>query len=249
MAGDELNLPLPSDQPKAVADAKRDYASHRDYLKRAAPAADERAKLIRERAAEAFKDYIREERCSVIHFADINATELGRILAKYPVLAKPLMILCNVAERAIERDLGLKGLNSYSPRFQRDSAKALAGYLRPFLPERMELDSFCAVDRLMFLDKEIRKGKGRWEQRVSAALSKATESAGLQGGFKKRHFQSGDEDFELDAVYPATGNIQIAVDVKRIEARRDIHRPRSSPNGVLSFSAKGDTSTLYEGIC
>ena len=173
MPGDELNLPLPPNQSKAIADAPRDYASHRDYVKRATPAADERAKLIRERAAEAFKDYIREERCLIIHFADINATELGRILAKYPVLAKPLMILCNVAERAIERDLGLKGLNSYSPRFQHDPAKALAGYLKPFLPERMELESFCAVDRLMFLDKEIRKGKGRWEQHVSAALSKA----------------------------------------------------------------------------
>ena len=52
----------------------------------------------------------------------MNATELGRILAGHPVLAKPIMILCNVAERAVERDLGLKGLNSYSPRFQRDSA-------------------------------------------------------------------------------------------------------------------------------
>src|SRR5437667_10555444 len=111
MPGDELNLPLPSDPPKAVADAKRDYASHRDYVKRATPAANERAKLIRERAAEAFKDDIRDERCLVIHFADINATEIGRILAKYPVLAKPLMILCNVAVRAIERHRGTKGVN------------------------------------------------------------------------------------------------------------------------------------------
>ena len=28
----------------------------------------------------------------------------------------------------------------------------------------------------------------------------------------------------MDAAYPTTGNIQIAVDVKRIEARRDIHK-------------------------
>ena len=105
MGDDELDLPLSQPpQSEKVADAKAAYASHRDYLKRAAPAADDRAKIIREKALDAFKDYIREERCLIIHFADMNATELGRILAKYPSLAKPLMILCGVAERAIERD-------------------------------------------------------------------------------------------------------------------------------------------------
>ena len=32
------------------------------------------------------------------------------------------------------------------------------------------------------------------------------------------------EDFELDAACPRTGPISVAVDVKRIEARRDIHK-------------------------
>lgn len=224
MEGEELNLRLPSDKEGRVADVRGSYASHRDYLKRATPQADARYKIIREKALEAFKSYIREERCLVIHFDGMNATELGRVLAKYPSLAKPLMILCGVAERAIERDLGLKGLNSYSPRFQKDSAKVLAGYLKPFLPDSMELDSFCAVDRLMFLDKEIRKGKGRWEQLVRVALSAAGEMAAMKGGFKKRMFKSGGEAFELDAAYPATGEIAVAVDIKRIEARRDIHK-------------------------
>ncbi len=142
------------------------YATHRDYLKRAMPAAEERGRVIRQNALDAFQDFLTEERCVVINFRDMNATVLGRILANYPVLAKPLMILCNVAERAIERDLGLKGLNSYNPRFRRDSAKALAGYLKPFLPDRIE----------------------------------------------------------LDAGYPASGTLEIGVDVKRIEARRDIHK-------------------------
>jgi hypothetical protein len=224
VGGDEPDLPLTPDDPKRVADAPRAYATHRDYLKRAAPLADVRYKLIREKALEAFHDYIREERCLVVQFADMNATELGRILAKFPALAKPLMILCGVAERAIERDLGLKGLSSYSPCFQKDSAKTLAGYLKPFLPDRMELDSFCAVDRLMFLDKEIRKGKGQWEKLVRVALSAAGEVAGMKGGFKKRKFEAGREFFELDAAYPGTGDILIGVDIKRIEARRDIHK-------------------------
>lgn len=223
MTGENLELKLPIERPAALAE-KRGYASHRDYLKRAAPEADKRAGVIRKQAAEAFKDHIRKEQCLVIHFADVNATELGRILAKYPLLAKPLMILCNIAERAIERDLGLKGLNSYRPRFRSDSAKALAGYLKPFLPERMELESFCSVDRLMFLDKEIRKEKGRWERWVRFALSDVLATEGKPGEFKKRHFEVEGEDFELDAAYPSSGDIEIAVDVKRIEARRDIHK-------------------------
>jgi hypothetical protein len=88
----------------------------------------------------------------------------------------------------------------------------------------MELESFCAVDRLLFIDKEIRKGKGRWEQRVRQSLLEAAELSGLRGGVKKRLFEAGGEDFELDAAHPAIGDIRIAVDVKRIEARRDIHK-------------------------
>jgi hypothetical protein len=222
---DELPFPL-ADESRApiVEEGRGSYGTHRDYLSRAMPAADLRMQLIRENALAAFQGHITEERCLVINFRDMNATELGRVLAKYPVLAKPLMILCNVAERAIERDLGLKGLNSYSPRFQRDSAKALAGYLKPFLPERMELNSFCAIDRLMFLDKEIRKGKGRWEIMVREALDNAAKKTGLPKSFKKRHFEIDGEKFELDAAYPESGPITMAVDVKRIEARRDIHK-------------------------
>jgi hypothetical protein len=222
---DQLPL-LPAGEQKdtVVEEGRRSYGTHRDYLSRASPAAESRMVVIRENALAAFKDHLTEERCQVINFRDLNATELGRILAKYPVLAKPLMILCNVAERAIERDLGLKGLNSYSPRFQRDSAKALAGYLKPFLPERMELNSFCAIDRLMFLDKEIRKGKGRWELMVREALQNAAKRVGLSKSFKKRHFEIGGEEFELDAAYPEAGPIELAVDIKRIEARRDIHK-------------------------
>jgi hypothetical protein len=176
---EETLFPLKDTGDPATEEPRGTYASHRDYLKRANPAAQERLQIIREQALEAFKQYVSEERCLVINFRDMDATKLGRILAKHPVLAKPLMILCNVAERAIERDLGLKGLNSYKPRFQSDSAKALAGYLKPFLPERIELESFCAIDRLMFLDKEIRKGKGRWERMILSALQERSELQAL----------------------------------------------------------------------
>jgi hypothetical protein len=100
----------------------------------------------------------------------------------------------------------------------------LAGYLKPFLPERIELESFCAIDRLMFLDKEIRKGKGRWERMIISTLQDVGRKVGMTGSFKKRHFTANGEDFEIDAAHPETGPIRIAVDIKRIEARRDIHK-------------------------
>lgn len=51
-----------------------------------------------------------------------------------------------------------------------------------------------------------------------AALNRIASCA-----FKKRTFECDDEVFELDAATPVNGSIEIAVDVKRIEARRDIH--------------------------
>ncbi len=105
-----------------------------DYVRRAGPEADQRSEQVRNVARVAFRDDLREEKRLVILFSEINATQLGQILAKFPILAKPLMILCNVAERALERDLGLKNMNSYAPRFTGDTAKVIAGYLKPFLP-------------------------------------------------------------------------------------------------------------------
>jgi len=42
--------------------------------------------------------------------------------------------------------------------------------------------------------------------------------------FKKRKFEWRGEVYELDAAAPETGLIADAIDIKRIEARRDIHK-------------------------
>ncbi|MDP2661422.1 MAG: hypothetical protein Q8R28_11910, partial [Dehalococcoidia bacterium] len=42
--------------------------------------------------------------------------------------------------------------------------------------------------------------------------------------FRKRKFEVDGEQFELDAASPESGDIKIGIDVKRIEARRDIHK-------------------------
>ena len=42
--------------------------------------------------------------------------------------------------------------------------------------------------------------------------------------FHKRKFDWGGDRFEIDVAAPAEGPIQYGIDVKRIEARRDIHK-------------------------
>lgn len=72
----------------------------------------------------------------------------------------------------------------------------------------------------MFADKEIRKIKGQWERMVLNSLNTFSNLS-----FKKSKFQHNKQAFELDAAAKDTSdNILNAVDIKRIEARRDIHK-------------------------
>jgi hypothetical protein len=95
----------------------------------------------------------------------------------------------------------------------------VAGYLLSFLPQYLEVPTLAQIDKISFIDKEIRKDKGRWERLVCEALNKFGKAA-----FKKRKFEAGGQLFELDAATPAKGDVQIGIDVKRIEARQDIHK-------------------------
>ncbi|MCE2503061.1 MAG: hypothetical protein J4G05_03230 [Chlorobi bacterium] len=169
--------------------------------------------------SEAFPDFIEKREVSVILFSSMTAFDLAEGIIQYPVVLKPLIAACNIAARAIERDIGIKNLNTYEPRLTRESANIIAGYIKPFLPEYLEIPSLGTVDRVAFVDKEMRKNKGNWERKISSKLKK---HAGKD--FKKRKFTIGGEVFELDAAYPATGDVQVGIDVKRIEARRDIHK-------------------------
>ncbi len=72
---------------------------------------------------------------------------------------------------------------------------------------------------MSFIDKEIRKGKGKWEDQVKNALIQYSGKP-----FRKRKFTVAGEDYEIDAATPVSGPMHIGVDVKRIEAQRDIHK-------------------------
>lgn len=195
------------------------YGSHVDYMGWVAADADVRQQIVETALREAFSSFIEKREVEVVIFANMSALDLAQAIEAHPLILKSLLACCNIAARGIERDLAMKNLDTYSPRINEDHAKVMAGYIKPFLPPYLELPVLTRIDRVSYIDKEIRKGKGRWEKRILQSLNRYGNTL-----FRKRRFEIGGEQFELDAATPERGDILIAVDVKRIEARRDIHK-------------------------
>jgi hypothetical protein len=195
------------------------YDNQRKYVSKVLPAAEVRQKEIETELRKAFQKYIEERTIEVIVFEKMGAEELAEAIHGFPSILKPLLAACNLAGRALKRDLKIANIDTYEPRLSAGQANVVAGYLLSFLPESIELPALSRIDRIAFIDKEIRKDKGRWEKLVCAALNRYGKRK-----FKKRKFKTGGQDFELDAATPETGEIAIGIDVKRIEARADIHK-------------------------
>jgi hypothetical protein len=197
----------------------RGYGTHADFLDMVRESATRRAEAVQAELRTAFRRFVREEPVLVIQLADINVHDLAQILRQHPLVLKPLVIAANVAARAIERDLGIANVDTYEPKLSPEESAAIAGYLKPFLPASVALPTLVQLDQVEYVDKEIRALKGRWEKRVTDALSRGS---GRQFGKRKIDVQG--EGFEIDAAFPLDGDVQFAVDIKRIEARRVFHK-------------------------
>lgn len=195
------------------------YDSHADYMGWVKEDARVRAIEIRAKLIGAFAKFVEVREVEIVNFSAMTAMDLATAIQAEPAILKPLMACCNVAGRAVERDLDIRGLDTYAPRLESAHAAAIAGYLKPFLPLELAVPAMSELDRFFFVDKEIRARKGRWEHAVVATLNRLSRYT-----FKKRRFSVGAESFEIDAAAPASGKIEVAIDVKRIEARRDIHK-------------------------
>jgi hypothetical protein len=195
-----------------------EYTSHRQQLIESLPP-PERIKNLEKVLLAAFEKVIIYEQVAFIRFGDLDVFELARIFVAFPMVVKATCSCVNVAQRAIKRDLKFD-FDTYADRIDEVRAAALAGYLKPFLPDRIALPALMELDRYWRTDKEMRANKGRWEDAVREAVSTASGVA-----FRKRKFRAGSEEFEIDAAYPSGGDaIEVAVDVKRIESPRDIHK-------------------------
>lgn len=195
------------------------YGGHKDYVDRVKADAAARQAAVEKALRAAFERFIETRQVEVVVFSGMSALDLAKAVLAQPAILKPLLGACNIAARAIERDLGIKNLDTYTPRLTDDHARVIAGYIKPFLPDYMELPTLSRIDYILYMDKEIRKGKGRWERQILDALNQFGQSQ-----FRKRKFSSGGEEFEMDAAAPVKGDIAVGIDVKRVEARRDIHK-------------------------
>jgi hypothetical protein len=201
-------------------ESEREYASQADYSEWVREAAEKRVTEVTASLRKAFSDVIHKEEIKIIVFSDLTSQELAERFMKHHLILKPLLAASNIAARAIERDLGINNLDTYRPRLSSKEALAIASYIKPFLPDSLPIPALAAIDRAMFADKEIRKIKGQWERMVTQAINSHANAV-----FKKSQFQRADEPYEIDAATKdSLGNITYAVDIKRIEARRDIHK-------------------------
>lgn len=164
------------------------------------------------------KKVVRRQECAFIHFSKLSARELASAIHQRPEILKPLLVACNVAGRAIARDLKLK-VNTYRPKLTEEHALSIAEYIKPFLPDSVPLEGVVLIDKTEYIDKEIRKGKGAWERSVCEAFNEVAKVA-----FKKRKFTWGRDSFELDVASPLVGPIRFGVDVKRVEGDLDVHK-------------------------
>jgi hypothetical protein len=203
----------------SATDAAARYGNQKEYVSRVLPAAIARQREIEQELRLAFSAYIETREIDVVIFERMPATDLAKAIREHPRILKALLAACNLAGRALKRDLKIDNIDTYEPTLTSDQASAVAGYLLSFLPEYLEVPTLSQIDRISFIDKEIRKDKGRWEKLICDALNKFGKTP-----FKKRKFEAGEQFFELDAASPAKGDVQVGIDVKRIEARQDIHK-------------------------
>lgn len=195
------------------------YGNQRQYFAKVLPAADLRLSEVEENLRKAFSRFIETRKVEVVVFESMSATDLAEAISEYPLVLKPLLAACNLAGRALKRDLKIDNIDTYAPLLSEKQAGAVAGYLLSFLPKYLEIPTLSRIDRVSFIDKEIRKNKGSWEKQICDALNQFSASS-----FKKRKFETGNQRFELDAATPAKGEVRIGIDIKRIEARQDIHK-------------------------
>lgn len=201
-----------------IEEIEREYSNHSDQLAASRPSL-ERMQRVEKALIEGYKAFIEYREVPFIRFGDLDAQELAKCFIAHPAIIKPTLCCVNVAQRAIKRDLGFD-FGTYANKITSEQARILAGYIKPMLPPAIAVPALLELDRYFWTDKELRARKGNWERTVTEAANKASGRT-----FRKRHFECDKEEFEIDAAYPATGkNIEFAIDVKRIESPRDIHK-------------------------
>src|SRR5262245_47287696 len=99
------------------------YDSHADYMEWVREASYARDLQVSDALRTAFADHIELREIEVINFSSMTAFDLAKAIASFPLILKPILAACNVAGRAIERDLDIRNVDTYKPRLDDDKAK------------------------------------------------------------------------------------------------------------------------------
>jgi hypothetical protein len=197
---------------------EEEYSNHGHQLDESRPP-EERVIDLEAALLSAFERVIEIQEIPVILFGDLSVDELTTAFHRHPIIIKPILTSVNVAQRALKRDLDLT-FDTYALTVPERIAAQIAGYVKPFLPKALAVPALLELDRYAWTDKQMRARKGAWEQTVTNIVNADSTKT-----FRKRKFECHGEIFEIDAAYPARdGPIEIAIDVKRIESQRDIHK-------------------------
>jgi hypothetical protein len=122
-----------SGEPSAT-DAATGYGNQKEYVSRVLPAAIARQREIEQELRLAFSAYIEMREIDVVIFERMPATDLAKAIKEHPRILKALLAACNLAGRALKRDLKIDNIDTYEPTLTSEQANAVAGYLLSFLP-------------------------------------------------------------------------------------------------------------------
>jgi len=120
-----------------------EYTSHRQQLLESFPL-PERIKSLEEALLVAFEKVISYEQVAFIRFGDLDVFELAQVFVASPSVIKATCACVYVAQRAIKRDLKFE-FDTYATEISEVKAAALAGYLKPFLPDRIAVPAIMEL--------------------------------------------------------------------------------------------------------
>lgn len=212
------------------------YSNHREqFLGAAYP--DERSEGMLASLTSAFDSHVESRQVEYILFDEIPVETLAKAFFNCPNLIKAISSSVNLESRVVKHELEMNS-DTFTKSISTDTAGILAGYINAMHSKEMTVSALVELGRCFWTDKQMCKNKCKWEKKIPNASALK---------FKKHKILFGSEEYELDATTPEAGeNIDLGIDVKRIEAKQYIHkRIDEFVNKASKFKACLPTSNFF----
>ena len=97
-----------------------EYSNQTDYIGWVKDDADSRQQNMEDALRAVFSDFLEKSEVDVIVFSSMTALDLAEAIIACPIVLKPLLAVCSIGARALERDLSIKNVDTYSPNLSDD---------------------------------------------------------------------------------------------------------------------------------